>query len=329
MSRTDATARISCSDTARLIFASMRDLPAACLAQIGPGGTTCAPEAHFQPQSPTSDQLTQASESRTQLRNQRAHWRIRLRRQRAMRARLLLSCIAVALGGCPRGWLREETKRRRRRRQRHRRPSRSFRSRPRPCRSASEWITTLDGYANAQIRPQVIRIPREKAITARARWSAKARCSSRSTSVRFRSRWRRPKRSSARRAPSSGEPSVMSLATRRLPRSGRLRRASWTTTSSRKLAAEAAVNAAEASVAAARLNLELHEGPLADRWRRRDRDRTDWRSRRPDEPARDGLAGRSDPRVLLAERAGIPAASPARSTAAYASQGSCGRQAAA
>ena len=71
----------------------------------------------------------------------------------------------------------------------------------------------------------------------------------------------------------------------------------------------------KAAVESARAEPRLHPRHLADRRRRRDRQRADRRPGRADDAAHDGLAGGSDQGLLPDQRAGVPRASPRRSHA--------------
>ena len=63
---------------------------------------------------------------------------------------------------------------------------------PRDVPIYQEWIGTLDGYPNAQIRAQVTGLPHEAEITRRGATSDEGTCCSRSIRARFRRRWTRP-----------------------------------------------------------------------------------------------------------------------------------------
>ena len=121
--------------------------------------------------------------------------------------------------------------------------------------SPREWIATLDGYVNAQIRPQVsgylVRRTTRRARVVRkgevlfeidprpfeaALAQAEARLAEAQAQLGTTERDRRS-------------------ATGRWPTSARSRRVSWTTTCRRNLAAQAAVKAAKAAVETAQLNL--------------------------------------------------------------------------
>ena len=191
----------------------------------------------------------------------------------------------------------------------------SSRSRLKPCRSPANgsrrWTATSTRRSGRR-SPAIS----SDATTAKARWSGRARCCSRSTRGRSSGRSRRPRRSSPRRRRSSAAPSATSQRDTPLAKERAIAQSQLDNDIQAKLAAQAAVKAAQAAVDTAQLNVELHEGPLAHRRRRRDRHGADRRSGRPDDAAHDGVAGRSDPRLLLAQRAGVSRASPSQINAA-------------
>ena len=170
----------------------------------------------------------------------------------------------------------------------------------------SEWIATLDGYVNAQIRPQVTGYllnrnyeegaavrkgqvlfeidprPFESAL-AQARGAAR-----RGAGAARQGRARRGTRSPAgRTARHRAEPA-------RQRRAGQPRRAGGGPVGHRRGRNRAAQR-------------RIHQGHLAHRRRRRDRDRADRRSGRPVDAADHGVADRSDQGLLSAERAGVSA----------------------
>ena len=192
------------------------------------------------------------------------------------------------------------------------RSCRSSRSRPRSVEVSSEWITTLDGYVNAPDPAAGLRLSRQAQlpegglvrkgdvlfeIDARLRGRAGAgRGAARrgAGATRTRRAGRRAQHAAREGARDRPEPAGQQHpgeacgAGRRQGGAGRRRR-----------------GAAQP---------RFHQGALARRRRRGDRDGADRRSGRPDDAAHDGLAGRSDPRLFLAQRARVPRAWPRRST---------------
>ena len=147
---------------------------------------------------------------------------------------------------------------------------------------SSEWVATLDGMVNAQIRPQVTGYLikthyREGAVVRKGQVLFEIDRAS------VRSRRRAGQRAArAGAGPARTHRTRRRSATRRSRKSARFRRVSSTTTSRRNLAAQAAVKSAEANRRHREAERRLHQGALADRRRRRDRHRADRRSRRPD-----------------------------------------------
>ncbi len=136
------------------------------------------------------------------------------------------------------------------------------------CDVASEWITTLDGQANAQVRPQVsgYLVRRDYQEGARVRKGdvlfeiderpfAVALAQAEARLAEARAQLGRAEQDVARNTPLAKERAIA--------------QSELDNNVQAKLAAEASVNAAQAAVDAARLNLELHSRALAGRRHRR------------------------------------------------------------
>ena len=119
----------------------------------------------------------------------------------------------------------------------------------------SEWIATLDGYVNAQIRPQVTGyLLKRNYDEGRGRPQGPGAVRDRSAAVRVGAGAGAGAARRGRRR-SSARPSAIWQRDRRSPSSARLRRASSTTTSRRTSRAQAAVKSATAAVETAQLNV--------------------------------------------------------------------------
>ena len=179
----------------------------------------------------------------------------------------------------------------------------------------SEWIATLDGYVNAQIRPQVSgyllkRNYEEGAVVrkgqvlfeidrAAVRGGAGAGAAQ---LAEAQAQLGKTERDLAARSP-AGRAARDRAEPARQRRPGEPR------------GAGGRASRPTAAVETAQLNVGFTKVDVADRRRRGDRDRADRRPRRADDAADDGVADRSDQGVLPAERAGIPADRRPRSTA--------------
>ena len=174
-----------------------------------------------------------------------------------------------------------------------------------------EWIATLDGNVNAQIRPQVSGYLFAERI-AKARSSARARCSSRSIGGRSKPRSPRHGRGSPRAAGAARQdrarPGARQAAGRTAgdcPESAGQRR-------ERARRGAGGGRVGQGSGRDRRAEPRLHPRHVAHRRRGGDRQRADRRSRRPDDAPHDGLAGRS--------RSRRTSRSASRSTSAIAGQ---------
>ena len=108
---------------------------------------------------------------------------------------------------------------------------------PETVKVSTQWIATLDGLVNAQIRPQVSGYLVKATYrdgSAIGKGDVLFEIDPRPSKRRSRS----PKPSSRRRAPSSDAPNRMCSATSRSPPNARSPKASWTTTSRPTLAAQ-------------------------------------------------------------------------------------------
>ena len=174
-----------------------------------------------------------------------------------------------------------------------------------------EWIATLDGIVNAQIRPQVSGYLIAPRPIGKAPSSARASCCSRSIAGRSRRPCARPRRGSPRPTRSSRRAERDLARDRPLAEQRAIAQSQLDNDISARDAAQAALASAKAAVESAELNLALHPRHLAHRRRRRHRQRADRRSGRPDDAAHDRLAGGSDQGLLPDQRTGVPRASPA------------------
>ncbi len=174
-----------------------------------------------------------------------------------------------------------------------------------------EWIATLDGTVNAQIRPQVSgyllrRVYREGAFV-------------RKGEVLFEID-RRPleaalSQATARLAEAKAQlaKSERDLARDRpLAEQRAIAQSQLDNDLSARDAAQAAQASAQAAVESAELNLALHPRDVAHRRHRSDRQRPDRRPGRPDDAADDGVAGRSDQGLLPDRASRNTSASPMR-----------------
>ena len=170
---------------------------------------------------------------------------------------------------------------------------------------AGEWIATLDGNVNAQIRPQVTgyltrRAYREGAFVRKGellfeidrRPLEAALSQARARLAEARAQLAKSERDLERDRP---------LAEQRAIAQSQL-----DNDLSARDTAQAAQASAEAAVESAELNLRFTRDHLADRRHRRHRQRPDRRSGRPDDAAHDRVAGGPDQGLLPDQRAGVP-----------------------
>ncbi len=169
-----------------------------------------------------------------------------------------------------------------------------------------EWIATLDGNVNAQIRPQVSGYLVQARRIGKARSSGRARCCSRSIGGPFEAALAQARAQLAESAGAARQGRARSRArqaagrtARDRPESAGQRRAARTTRRRPRVAsAKAAVETAQLNLGFTRVT-SLIDGVAAIATR------ADRRSRRADDAPDDGLAGRSDQGVLPAQRAGV------------------------
>ena len=170
----------------------------------------------------------------------------------------------------------------------------------------TEWIATLDGFVNAQIRPQVSgyllkRNYEEGAFVRKGQ-------------VLFEIDPRPFESVLAQARAQLGEAEAQLGKTERdlerdrpLAEQRAIARSQLDNDVQANLGAQAAVKSATAAVDTARAQCRLHESHVARRRRRGDCDGADRRSGRAGDAADDGVADRSDQGLLPAQRAGLPA----------------------
>ena len=171
----------------------------------------------------------------------------------------------------------------------------------------TEWVGTTDGYINAQIRAKVQGYLLTQGATGTGPPSRRGSCSTsstrasiRRTSTRRSATWRRPR-------PTCCESQENEAKYRPLVAVGAVSQREYDNTVQEVRANQAAVEAAQASVAAAKLNVDWTKITSPDRGRRRDHAGAD---RRPDlagDRHDHGVAGGPDQGLLPDQRAGVPA----------------------
>ena len=169
---------------------------------------------------------------------------------------------------------------------------------------SSEWIATLDGFVNAQIRPQVSgylikRNYREGSMVRKGQVLFEI------DPRPFEATLAQAEAQLAQAQAELGRTERDVHATRRLPQQRAIPQSQFDNDIQANLAGAGRGEGRASGRGDRGAQRRLHQRAFAHRRDRGHRHRADWRPGQPVKPPHDGVAGRSDPRVLLPERAGV------------------------